>query len=330
MSFYSYKNAGTTCCPGTMTGNVSQGLNERICVQVKNVYDACLQQEQLDEVDVLVKDIVPVLPDPCNCRRMNTPCRCKCKGNSCQCTCGQCGKITYQDAYESAENSECPLPVPFGQWTFESCRSSTTAGTIRDLAVERLCDRPQFARVKGTIDIPIDVLFTDQRCQEWMGRATVSVVKDVLLCIPDESIVPFKLESMVSAICVNGVYLGDCVFEITICVTVVLKVLAEVEVMIPTFGFCEIPPCEEFAENVCDEFFSLPLFPQQQCRRDNGTNTSPVFNCAPTNNGTGGVMGACMGGSCARATSSCSQCGTSCGGCCSSCPRCGCAMTPNS
>ncbi|MEA5070212.1 MAG: hypothetical protein VB067_14565, partial [Christensenellaceae bacterium] len=176
----------------------------------------------------------------------------------------------------------------------------------------------------------IDVLFTDQRCQEWMGRATVSVVKDVLLCIPDESIVPFKLESMVSAICVNGVYLGDCVFEITICVTVVLKVLAEVEVMIPTFGFCEIPPCEEFAENVCDEFFSLPLFPQQQCRRDNGTNTSPVFNCAPTNNGTGGVMGACMGGSCARATSSCSQCGTSCGGCCSSCPRCGCAMTPNS
>ena len=132
---------------------------------------------------------------------------------------------------------------------------------IYNLSVDRLCDRPQFARVKGDVSIPIDVLFIDQRCQEWMGQATIKVSKDVLLAIPDESIVPFTLESMVSAICVAGTYLGNNRFSLTVCVTVVLKVLANVEILIPSYGFCPIPPCEEFAENVCDEFFSLPLFP---------------------------------------------------------------------
>lgn len=102
-----------------------------------------------------------------------------------------------------------------------------------------------------------------RRCQG--GR----VVKDVLLSIPDESIVPYCLESMVSAICVAGNYLGNNRFSLTVCVTVVLKVLANVEILIPSYGFCPIPPCEEFADNVCDEFFSLPLFPPASlCNND--------------------------------------------------------------
>ena len=80
------------------------------------------------------------------------------------------------------------------------------------------------------------------------------------------------MESLVSAICVSGRFCGNNTFELTVCVTVILKVLAEVEMLIPSFGFCSVPPCEEFAENVCDEFFSLPLFPQSPCA-DNKTCT---------------------------------------------------------
>lgn len=322
MSFYSYKNAGSCSSPGTVSGNICQGLTEKICVQVKNVYDSCLQQEQIDDVDVTVTDIVPIVPNPCACRQTGRPCRCECEGNRCQCTCGFCGNLTYQDAVENAENSPCPLPTPVGQWTFESCRSSTTAGTIRDLTIDRLCDRPQFARIKGTVDIPIDILFTDQRCQEWMGRGVVSVVKDVLLAIPDESIVPFTLESLVSAICVSGTYIGDCQFEITICVTIVLKILAEVELMIPSYGFCEIPPCEEFAENVCDEFFSLPLFPQQACANGSVQAATTATTCGGCVNNFGCACNTGVGG-----CSTCSSCGTTCGAACGNCPRCGCTMT---
>ena len=324
MSFYSYKNANAAMSPGCITGNPLEGLNQRVCVHVKNVYDSCLQQEQLSNQVITVSGIVPVLPDGCG-PNATRPCNCSCTGCTCACSCRTCGgPITYNEAVENAENSAA-LPTPTGTWTFESCRSSTTCGAISNLSVDRLCDRPQFARVKGTVSVPIDVLFTDQNCQEWMGRATLSVNKDVLLAIPDESIVPFTLESMVSAICVSGTYLGEGRFRITICVTVVLKVIAEVELMIPTYGFCSVPPCEEFAENVCDEFFSLPLFPQSACPDNNtvaaanrscGCNTGCNTGCGCTNN---------LGASCA--TSTCSSCGTTCLGSATTCPRCGCAMT---
>ena len=53
MSFYSYKNANPCCCPGTITnGSALDGLQEKVCVQVKRVYDSCLQQEQLDDKEV--------------------------------------------------------------------------------------------------------------------------------------------------------------------------------------------------------------------------------------------------------------------------------------
>lgn len=229
-SFFSYKNANPCACPGAISGSALDGLQEKVCVQVKRVYDSCLQQEQLDNREVTITSYAMVANN-CN--------------NGCGCGCGG-------DTTETVPPTSAPVP-PI---TFESCRSTTTEGTIRDLTVERLCDRPCFARVRCKIDVPIDILFVDSRCQEYIGKGVITVTKDVLLSIPDESIVPYCMESMVSAICVAGSYLGNNRFSLTVCVTVVLKVLAQVEILIPSYGFCPIPPCEEFAENVCDEPFT--------------------------------------------------------------------------
>ena len=38
MSFYSYKNANANLSPGSVTGNICQGLTEKVCIQVKNVF----------------------------------------------------------------------------------------------------------------------------------------------------------------------------------------------------------------------------------------------------------------------------------------------------
>jgi len=244
MSFYSYKNANPCACPGSISGNALDGLQEKVCVQVKRVYDSCLQQEQLDGKEVTITSYAMVA------NTCNNGCSC----NSCCCS----------DSTETVAPTSAPVP-PI---TFESCRSTTTEGVIRNLTVERLCDRPCFARVRCDVDVPIDILFADSRCQEYIGKGMITVKKDVLLSIPDESIVPYTLESMVSAICVAGTYEGSNRFKLTVCVTVVLKVLAQVEILIPSYGFCSIPPCEEFAENVCDEFFSLPLFPPALCNNE--------------------------------------------------------------
>ena len=226
MSFYSYKNADPANSPGEISGSALDGLNEKVCIQVQRVYDSCLQQEQLTNKDVTITSYAQVV-NKCCCNNSN----------------------------ETTPPASAPVP-PI---TFESCRSSTTDIDISNLTVERLCDRPCFARVRGYIDIPIDILFTDSRCVEYIGKGVVRVNKDVLLSVPDDSIVPYTLEGMASAICVSGTYRGDNVFRLTICVSIILKGLARVEILIPSYGFCSIPPCEEFADNVCDEFFAVPL-----------------------------------------------------------------------
>jgi len=247
MSFYSYKNANPVNSPGEIAGSALDGLNERVCIQVQRVYDSCLQQEQLDNVDVMITSYAQVAND-CNC--------------NCNCNCNDGGAGT-------AANTQPSAPVPPLQ--FESCRSSTNNIDTSNLTVERLCDRPCFARVRGYIEIPIEVLFVDSRCVEYIGRGVVRVNKDVLLSVPDDSIVPYTLEGLASAICVSGRYCGENVFRLTICVSIILKVLAQVEILIPSYGFCNIPPCEEFADSVCDEFFSLPLFPTTNLCDENGT-----------------------------------------------------------
>ena len=271
MSFYSYKNADPANSPGEISGSALDGLNEKVCIQVQRVYDSCLQQEQLTNKDVTITSYAQVV-NKCCCNNSN----------------------------ETTPPASAPVP-PI---TFESCRSSTTDIDISNLTVERLCDRPCFARVRGYIDIPIDILFTDSRCVEYIGKGVVRVNKDVLLSVPEDSIVPYTLEGMASAICVSGTYRGDNVFRLTICVSIILKVLARVEILIPSYGFCSIPPCEEFADNVCDEFFSLPLFPQALCDEDSLRARNVACTCgngtSTTGLGCNGRNGCCQQNACLR------------------------------
>ena len=263
MSFYSYKNCTSENCPGVVSDG-GRGIREKVCVQVKKVYDSCMQQQQLSKVCVTVNDMVPT---------------CECEGN-------------------------VPFAPPI---CFESCRSAGYAGNIRNLIIDRLCDRPGFARVRCAVDIPLDVLFTDGCCREGVGHGIVTVNKDVLLCVPDDSIVPFTMEALVSAICVSGRYCSGNTFELTVCVTVILKVIAEVEMLIPSYGFCAVPPCEEFAESVCDEFFSLPIFPQSVCAENSASGSTGTSCC-----GTGSVSG-CGNSGCGTAVCGSAACIKSCG-----------------
>ena len=103
MSFYSYKNANSECSPGMVNGSILNGLNQRVCIQVKNVYDSCLSQEQLDDEVVTIENIVPVLPSfNCKCTN-NKSCACSCTDNKCSCTCPGCGtNISHAEAVENA------------------------------------------------------------------------------------------------------------------------------------------------------------------------------------------------------------------------------------
>ena len=198
--------------PGPIVGNAANGLCEKVCIEVKKVFDACIKQETLT------------------------------------------GQVISLQSTTPAEVSE-----PF---TFVSARSSTSFGTVSDLVVTPAGDAPGCSRVQCNVVVPMQVNFTDANGVQAVGTSTLTIARDVLLKVPEPSVMPYEIVAVVNAVSAEGQYLSDGQFQITICVTVILKVVMDVELLIPSYGYCYIPPCQEYQEEICDGFFDLPLFPR--------------------------------------------------------------------
>lgn len=146
--------------------------------------------------------------------------------------------------------------------TFISARSVQSAGNITGLNIERLSDKPNCARVQATIGIPVEVLYTDANGVEGVAQATISVSEDVLLFVPAPSIMPYRATAEASAVCAEGTFQSDGTFTVNACLTVILKIAIDVEILVPSYGYCAIPPAQDYSQEVCAGFFELPLYPQ--------------------------------------------------------------------
>lgn len=140
--------------------------------------------------------------------------------------------------------------------------TSTNGTTITNLTIERLTDRPNYARVSGTSNIPLTVNYTDATGVAGTGSSSVSVPFDVILFVPQPSLVPYTVEAYGNAISTIGTYVTTDTFSITLCVTLIVRVVVEADLCVPTYGYCEIPPFTEFSEEQCSGIFELPLYPR--------------------------------------------------------------------
>ena len=207
----SFINSNNDRIPGIMQGNPLNGMCEKVCVQVKKVFDACMKQISLENVQVTLCDPTP-------------------------------------DTYTE------PL-------TFVSAKSTSSKGTISNLCIEALDERPNLSRVKADIAIPIEVSYTDADGAAGTAIGTICITEDVVLNVPQPSMIPYEVEAVVGAVSPDGTYVSDLTFNLNMCVTVILKIVTEVELLIPSYGYCFIPPCQEYTQDVCTGFFELPLFP---------------------------------------------------------------------
>lgn len=209
MSFFS--NCPADRCPGRIGGNPLNGLCDKVCIQAKKVFDACMKQAQEDNVLVTLTSLTPANP-------------------------------TY------------PL-------TFVSARNVSTMAQITSLQVDPIADRQNLSRVQVTYSIPVEVLYTDANGVEGKGTATISLSQDVILHVPEPSIMPYEVEAVVSVVSPEGTYVSENTFNVTFCTTSILKIVMTVELLVPTYGYATIPPCQEYTQEVCSGFFELPLFP---------------------------------------------------------------------
>lgn len=149
--------------------------------------------------------------------------------------------------------------------TFVSARSTSSEATVTNLSIERQTDKP-CARVQATVSVPVEVLFTDAAGVEGKATATVALNQDVLLYVPTPSIMPFTAKAVAGVVVPEGVYDADTKgFTVSLCVTVILKISMSVELLVPSYGYCVIPPVQDYSQEVCAGFFELPLYPQGQC-----------------------------------------------------------------
>ena len=146
--------------------------------------------------------------------------------------------------------------------TFVSARSTSSEATVTNLNVERQADRA-CARVQATVSVPLEVLYTDATGVEGSATATVSLPVDFLMFVPAPSIMPFTVQAVMSAVVPDATYNAETQgFTASVCVTVILKIAMSVELLIPSYGYCVIPPAQEYSQEVCAGFFELPLYPQ--------------------------------------------------------------------
>lgn len=154
------------------------------------------------------------------------------------------------------ENPTTPL-------TFVSGSSVGGTATVSGLTITRFDDRPNFARVQANINIPVTVTYTDANNVAGSATGTITVAQDVVMYVPQPSLTPIDVVAFGSAVIASGVYnptTGG--FTISACVTAILKVVAVVDVLVPSYGYCPVPPCTPFTgEDVCPGVFEMPLYP---------------------------------------------------------------------
>ena len=156
-----------------------------------------------------------------------------------------------------------PVPAnPTYPLTFISARSTTARGTISNLLIDPIADKPNSARVRADVTIPVTVAYTDANGVEGVATSSFTVTKDVILCVPAPSVMPYEVEAVVSMVSAEGTYTGAGQFTINGCSTVILKIVMEVELLVPSYGYCAIPPCQNYSQEVCAGFFELPIYPQ--------------------------------------------------------------------
>ncbi len=197
----------------------NNGGSEKICIQGKKVFDACMKQSTLQQITVSVSDVNP--------------------------------------------------PSPSEPLKFVSCKSTSTEGQVENLVVERLKERPRYGRVEADIVIPVEVTYIDSNNVEGTGMGTVTLPVDVVMYLPEPSIIPYRIEASVSAVSPEGNFAQSQVidevtyynFAINCCVTAIIKVTMDVELIVPSYGYAVIPPCQDYTEEVCSGYFELPLYP---------------------------------------------------------------------
>ncbi len=154
------------------------------------------------------------------------------------------------------ENPAFPL-------TFVSAVNTIGApATVTDLVVDRIESSPNYANVSMTVTIPVTVTYRDANGVLGTASSSVTVQKRVVLFVPQPASTPVNITATALLSSNIGSYTADNTFTVTACIQIMIKVTSVVDLLIPSYGYPVVPPCQAAQDSdVCQGLQDLPLYP---------------------------------------------------------------------
>ena len=174
--------------------------------------------------------------------------------DACRCTTTEPGLLLPVTGFSPA-NPTLPL-------TYVS--AETTVGvdpTVSDLVIDRLDTCPNYANVSFSVEIPITVTYRDATGVLGTATTTVTVTKSVVLFVPQPALSPVNINVNALFSSRIGTFVSPDTFSVTGCIQIIVKVTSQVDVLVPSYGYPCLPPCQAMPTQTCPGLQDLPIYP---------------------------------------------------------------------
>lgn len=198
----------------------------------------------------------------CNNKKCDSPAVCCTTKNVCERTCIEVDKVF--DVCMQQRSIPVTLLVTFTSsptgYTINSL-TNPTQGVISNLIVSPI-DKSLCSRVRYTLVVPILVTATNAAGFKITGTATMAINQDFVLKVPKEGITAPQIKAIVTVVGINNEIINENTVTSEACVTTITKVVADVILVVPTYGYPKIRECEVYTEDHCFNVFEdTPVFP---------------------------------------------------------------------
>ncbi len=174
--------------------------------------------------------------------------------DACVCTTTESGVVLQVSGF----NPENPV-LPLTYISAENTTSSTQ--TISNLVVDRLDTCPNYANVSFTLTIPVTVTYRDANGTIGTAATTVTVNKSVLLFVPQPALTPVDITARGVFSSRIGTFTSPDIFTVTGCIQIIVRVTSVVDVLVPSYGYPTLPPCQTVPTQACPGLSDLPIYP---------------------------------------------------------------------
>jgi len=174
--------------------------------------------------------------------------------DACVCSSTETGVILQVENL-TPENPSLPL-------TYVSATNTTgEEPAISNLVIDRLDTCPNYANVSFTLTIPVTVTYRDANGVLGTGTSTITLEKSVLLFVPQPAMTPVNVTATATMSSRIGTFTEPNIFTITCCIRVIVKVVSVVDILVPSYGYPTLPPCQTTPVQSCPGLQDLPVYP---------------------------------------------------------------------